>query len=59
MINDAGKHGVKGEGFVSARRQGEWAPVGRPDGARKMRRRVDLGLVNRPADAAKTGRSLA
>src|ERR1700722_3986830 len=38
MINDAGKHEVKGEGFVAARRQAEWAPVSRPDGAPKMSR---------------------
>jgi hypothetical protein len=36
MINDAGKHEVKGEGFVAARRQAEGAPVSRPDGAAKM-----------------------
>jgi len=33
MINDAGKHEVKGKGLVAARRQAEWAPVSRPDGA--------------------------
>ena len=33
MINDAGKHEVKGEGFVAACRRAAWTLLGRPDGA--------------------------
>ena len=33
MINDAGKHEVKGKGLVAARRLAEWVLVSRPDGA--------------------------
>jgi hypothetical protein len=39
MINDAGKHGVKDEGFVATRCKSDTAPVGRPEGAGKMSRR--------------------
>jgi hypothetical protein len=32
MINDAGKHEVKGKDLLAARRQAEGSPVSRPDG---------------------------
>ncbi len=40
MINDAGKHEVKSEGIVAARRQTVWAPLGRADGVPEMSRRT-------------------
>jgi hypothetical protein len=36
MINDAGKHGVKDEGFVADRCAGEGARLGGADCGRKM-----------------------
>src|SRR6185312_7865406 len=40
MINDAGKHEVKGESFVATRRRADSGPVGRSDGAAKASRRA-------------------
>jgi hypothetical protein len=40
MINDAGKHEVKDEGFVAARRQGAWAPASSREGEPEARRRA-------------------
>jgi hypothetical protein len=40
MINDAGKHEVKDEGFVAACCQADAAPVSGADGAAEISRRA-------------------